>query len=189
MTATIDPQVLAKVVSENRTQWWMPELAFCRVRDRLPLALPVGNLTLEQAFALLSDLGLHLAGCSSKSASKYFAFFPGEDEPRLRLSDHAVAYASSDCAVCLGNAQDDDVQLTDADSVIQAVKLLFWAQVDREVQTAVDDFEREHDGEVGLRGKQEMQKTAIEWVIACGLQGEKQWLHLFFDLSAIQIPN
>ena len=46
--------------------------------------------------------GLDCCGVSSKSRSRYYGRWEGaEGRERLRVSDHSIAYACSDCAVCI----------------------------------------------------------------------------------------
>ena len=63
---------------------------------------------LDAAKLQLAEWGLCLVGVSSKSASTYWALTEDDRAKRLRLSNHAVAHACSDCAVCVGDSMDDD---------------------------------------------------------------------------------
>jgi hypothetical protein len=96
----------------------------------------------------LERLGLTCVGRSSKSEATYWAIFDQDDEPRLRLATHAVAYESSDCSVCLGTSQDDDVALNKEDiagCVQRAVELLLDATFDRRAEAIADDLDRDRD--------------------------------------------
>jgi hypothetical protein len=64
----------------------------------------------------LRSLGLCLVGQSAKSRSTYWGV-DSVSQKALRLSDHDVAYESSDCPVCVGveGCQDCDVILAGDD--------------------------------------------------------------------------
>jgi hypothetical protein len=71
----------------------------------------------DYAKNLLHDAGLFCCGCSGKSASTYFGRGRDSDgRERIRLSDHAVAHACSDCAVCVeigDGSPDADVTISE----------------------------------------------------------------------------
>lgn len=96
---------------------------------------------IEAADDCLRRFGLSCVGLSSKSRSSYWSLTNDEGQPRIRLSDHAVVYASSDTAVTIGFAPDDDCRLDKDESVDdvcrRAVRMLVEAQAehDREVYT------------------------------------------------------
>lgn len=81
----------------------------------------------------LAAIGLCEVGRSGKSRSTYWAITRDDDQPRLRLSDHAVAYQSSDCAVCVGDAPDDDYR---PDQWADAVRALWAAQLEHDAEGA-----------------------------------------------------
>lgn len=87
----------------------------------------------EAAIEQLNEWGLYLVGKSNKSSSRYYGLSPDEEDTRLRISDHAVAYQSSDCAVCVGSAPDDDFGF---DDIADAVKSLV-------LKTIADDTDDE----------------------------------------------
>jgi len=85
---------------------------------------------------LLYDAGLYCCGRSEKSRSTYFGRGTDSDGcERIRLSDHSVAYACSDCAVCIeigDGSPDADVIISDrADD----------AEIEQAIAKAVSLFE------------------------------------------------
>lgn len=94
--------------------------------------------------------GLRLAGISGKSRSRYFGLWSQDPPARLRLSDHAVAYESSDCAVCVGTADDDDFRIDEGDLAATceaAVVSLIRATLAAEVKSRIGSIESDlwHD--------------------------------------------
>ena len=56
----------------------------------------------ERISEVLHDACLVCCGVSAKSRSRYYGRWDGADgRERIRVSDHAVAHACSDCAVCI----------------------------------------------------------------------------------------
>lgn len=107
------------------------------------------NAALINAAAELSALGLIVVGQGSKSSSSYWALSRDEGMLRIRLSDHGVAYESSDCAVCVGTAQDDDVRLDLATSTKEAirrsVKMLVEAEIAAHRERAIELYDSEEE--------------------------------------------
>lgn len=94
------------------------------------------DLVWDAAKNALSDAGLWVCGTSNKSRSTYFGRGSDSDGyQRIRLSNHAVAYACSDCAVCIEigrGSPDADVTISDSADT---------AEVEKAISEAIKLFE------------------------------------------------
>lgn len=114
------------------------------------------DLSLDDVMGRLYGVGLLCVGASQISRSTYWAVTRDGGMPRLRLSDHAVAYPSSDCEVCVGDSPDDDYGL---DEWADAARALWAATVRADRDTATE--QAEEDGVDATTAADEAEQSCI----------------------------
>lgn len=118
---------------------------------------------LDAAKLQLAEWGLCLVGVSSKSASTYWSLTECDNDQRLRLSNHAVAHACSDCAVCVGDSMDDDYGI---DQLAAAVGALVKVQLAADEATYREDWADDEDLEAMIANN--AAKITAKWAAFLG---------------------
>lgn len=120
---------------------------------------------LTDAEDFLWSLGLHMVGKSEKSRSSYWSLTNDDGQPRLRLSNHAVAHACSESAVQLGTSIDDDVRLGD-DTMAAcklAVAMLVDAQAAHDRESYTGGYSRDESPEDHADADESEAKLRAAW--------------------------
>jgi hypothetical protein len=124
-------KTMARMNSDDRSRHTKPGNVSMLTSDQL-----------DTAKLQLAEWGLCLVGKSEKSQSTYWSLTEDDNAKRLRLSDHAVAHACSDCAVCVGDSADDDFGI---DRLREAVSALVAVQLAADEATYREDWSDDED--------------------------------------------